>query len=203
MTISKGQSWGVAGPLGPNGIVVESDAQGARAIADARMRGEPLPEIGLIGGDLCRTLGGSRAPDRLVGDQARRYPVDLGIAIVDGEEMVFLAHAVARRKLWRGQIVVAMNAQHIGTWDLGPKSHPNDGLLDVTQANLTLGERLAARRRLPTGTHVPHPAITTRRCAEFEILFARPQPVFLDTIPVGRCRTLQLRVVPDALTVVI
>lgn len=203
MTISKGQPWGEPGPLGPNGIVVESDAQGARAIADARKRGAPLPELGLLGGDLCRTLGGSGSRDRLVGNEARRYPIDLGIAIVDGKEMVFLAHAVARRRMWRGPIVVAMNAQHIGTWDLGPKSHPNDGLLDITQANLSLGERLAARKRLPTGTHVPHPAISTRRCGEFEISFARRQPIYLDKIAVARCQTLQLRVIPDAITVVI
>jgi hypothetical protein len=25
-----------------------------------------------------------------------------------------------------------MNAQWLGSWDLGPRSHPNDGLTDVT-----------------------------------------------------------------------
>ena len=38
-----------------------------------------------------------------------------------------------------------MNAQWLGDWDLGPRSHPNDGLLDVTDGTLPFGDRWKAR----------------------------------------------------------
>ena len=37
---------------------------------------------------------------------------------------------VARRRGWR-DFAVAMNAQWIGEWNLGPKAHPNDGIVDA------------------------------------------------------------------------
>ena len=43
-----------------------------------------------------------------------------------------------------------MNAQFLGAWDVAPRSHPGDGLLDVLEAEVGLDERLKIRERLPS-----------------------------------------------------
>jgi hypothetical protein len=129
-------------------------------------------------------------------------PVDLGSILVDGRQHWFVAHAVARRSWWHGRIVVAMNAEFLGDWDVAPRGHPNDGRLDVLDVStaLSLTDRVKARRRLPSGTHVPHPAIETRQVAAIQVEFDRPTPVWLDGERVGEGRHLSIRVEPDALT---
>lgn len=159
--------------------------------------------LGLLGGDLCTTLGGSGSEANLRSAAARRYPVDLGVAIADGVEHVFVAHVIVRRRAWRGRIVAAMNAQWLGSWDLGPKSHPNDGLLDISDATLGWSDKLTARKRVATGTHVPHPGITVRRTREAVLDFEPAGTLYVDGVSAGRVRHLELRVEPDAFSVVI
>jgi diacylglycerol kinase family enzyme len=96
-----------------------------------------------------------------------------------------------------------MNAQWLGDWDLGLKAHPGDGLLDVTDANLPLSDRLRARRRLPLGTHVPHRAISTARVEVWQTDLTPSLDVFLDGEKVARVGHLSVRVEPDALHVVV
>jgi hypothetical protein len=203
MTIRKGAAWGRPGKLPSDGVVVSSDAAARAAVEPPRRAGEPLPVLGLVGGDLCRTLGGPGESKRLRSPDAMRFPVDLGSVLVDGRQHWFVAHVVARRSWWRGRVVVVMNAQWLGRWDLGPKSHPNDGLLDVSDGRLSFGDRLKARRRLPSGSHVPHPDIRVTRTASEQFEFDPPLDVYLDGERVGRARTLSVRVEPDAFDVVI
>src|SRR4029450_5976164 len=113
-----------------------------------RRAGEPVPPLGLLGGDLCRTLGGRGDEARLRSPEATRLPVDLGAVLLDGRLHWFVAHLIARRGWWSGRIVAAMNAEYLGPWDVAPRSHPNDGRLDTLDGDLPVGERLKARRRL-------------------------------------------------------
>jgi hypothetical protein len=203
VTIRKRRPWGESGVLVESGVVIHRDAEASHALAEARTAGEPLPMLGLLGGDLCATLGGTGSEANLYSPAARRYPVDLGVATADGVEHVFVAHVIVRRRAWRGRVVAAMNAQWFGTWDLGPKSHPNDGLLDTTDASLGWSDKFAARRRLATGTHVPHPRIVVRRAARATFDFEPAGLLFVDGELVGRVQHLELGVEPDAFTVVI
>ena len=202
MTVEKGRPWGAAGEVPPGALVVDSDRQGSLAVEEARLAGAPLPVLALGGGDLCRTLGGRGevGPGRL----GTLATVDLGVArLDDGPEHCFLAHAVARRSWWWGRVVVAMNAQYLGAWDVAPRAHPGDGRLDVLDGDLALGDRWKARSRLPAGMHVPHPGIRQSRVAEVVLTFTRPTPIRLDGDEVGRATTLTLCLDPDALTVVV
>jgi hypothetical protein len=196
MTISKGSAYGEPGvTLSGHGVRCADDAAARRVVVDARRRGEPVPELGLVGGDLVRTLGGH-------GELNVAYPVDLGQVLVDGRLHPFVAHCVVRTRTW-SRVVAVGNAQWLGPWNVWPKGHPNDGRLDVLDASLPPGQRWQARRRLPSGTHVPHPGIAVQRVAATTIELDRPLEVRCDGEVVGRGRTLAFRIEPDALRVVV
>jgi hypothetical protein len=204
VTIRKGEAWGEPGALPDDGVVVRTDAEARAALEDARRHGRPFPALGLLGGDLARTLAapGDEARLRSVDRGAMTFPVDVGQELVDGRLHLFVAHLVARSRWWT-RAVVAMNAQWLGDWNLGPRAHPNDGLLDTSDARLRLGDLAKVRRRLPTGTHLPHPAISTRRTAAMTFELERALPVWLDGEQVDEGRVLAVRLEPDALRVVV
>jgi hypothetical protein len=158
--------------------------------------------VGLLGGDLCRTLGGRGEAARLRSTDAMTFPVDLGEVLLDGRLRFFVAHLVARDRLWR-RLFLAMNAQWLGRWNAGPRAHPNDGLLDVYEARLRPGQLLAVDARARRGAHLPHPAITERRVPAAQARFERPRAIYLDGVRVGTARDLSVRVQPDALRVVV
>ena len=200
MPIAKGSPYGEPGPVPEGLVVVRSDAEARAALEDARRQGQPYPPLGLLGGDLCRTLGGGTGPD-LTGV---RFPVDLGVVLADGRLHLFVASLVARNRLWT-RAFVAMNGQFLGRgrWNAGPRAHPGDGLLDTYDVRLQPGQLLAVRARLPHGSHLPHPGIRERRTAAMQVELDRALPLRLDGERVGSARVLSLRVEPDALVVVI
>jgi YegS C-terminal NAD kinase beta sandwich-like domain len=202
MPISKGSPYGEPGTLPDDGVVVRSDAEARAVLERARAEGRPFPPLGLLGGDLCRTLGGPGDEARLRSPDAVRFPVDLGEVLLDGRLHLFVAHVVVRTRGW-GHVVAAMNAQFFGPWVLGPRAHPNDGLLDIYRAHLSLADRLKVRARVRHGAHMPHPRINERRAAAMQIELDHPRPVYLDGEQVGEARDLALRIEPDALTVVV
>jgi len=208
VTVEKGVDWGTTGPAPDDLVVVHTDAEARAAVASARDAGRPLPALGLLGGDLARTLGGGRPGGR--GDDAARLresgslaTVDLGIATIDGVAHPFVAHLVARRSWWRGRVVAVMNAQFVGRWDVAPRAHPGDGRVDVLDGDLGPGDRWKARSRLPAGTHVPHPGIRQARAARWEATFDRPTPIRLDGELVATARHVEVTVEPDVLRVVV
>ena len=203
MPIAKGDAWGTPGPLPRHGVVVRSDAEARAIVTAARRAGEPVPPLGLLGGDLCRTLGGTGDEARLRSESAIQLPVDLGAVLIDGRLHWFVAHLVARRSWWRGRVVAAMNAQYLGQWDVAPKGHPNDGRLDVLDADLPFDERLQVRARLRTGTHVPHPRIEERHVTAHQVELPGPTPVWLDGERLDPARALSIRVEPDAILCVV
>jgi len=197
--IAKGQSWGESGELPDGGVTVGSDAEAAAVLEDARRARQPFPALGLLGGDLCRTLGGAGG---LGGLQGVRFTVDLGEVLLDGRLHLFVAHLVARSRFWT-RAFVAMNAQWVGRWNLGPRAHPNDGLLDTYDAHLPPSQLLPVRARLHHGTHLPHPGIRERRTSALQVELERPLPVRLDGAAAGQARVISVRVETDALTVVV
>jgi hypothetical protein len=196
VTISKGSAYGEPGvSLPAGGVRCADDAAARREVAEARRRGEVVPVLGLMGGDLARTLGGH-------GELNVAYPVDLGQVLVDGRLHVFVAHCIVRSRTW-SRVVAVGNAQWLGPWNVWPKGHPNDGKLEVLDASLPLGQRWQARRRLPSGTHIPHPGITQRRTTALTVELDHPLDVRCDGDLVGRGTNLVFRIEPDALRVVV
>ena len=124
-------------------------------------------------------------------------------ATAGGEARWFVAHLVARRSWWRGELVAAMNAQHLGRWDVAPRAHPNDGRVDVVHvsAAMSVRDRWRARSRAVQAAHVPHPDIEIRSSASTTLTFDRPLRLTLDGRPWTTSASVELTVEPDALTV--
>jgi hypothetical protein len=200
VTVQRGQDWGRRVPRPVDVVEVADDAAAGAAVERARASGEPLPRLGLLGGDLRRTLGGSAVGG--LGAEVAEFVVDLGEATLDGQVRWFVSHLIARRSWWRGEVLAAMNAQYLGTWDVAPRGHPNDGRVDVVRVTqMAVADRWKAWRRLPSGTHLPHPDIQLQRVASLELELGRTATVRLDGRAAGRATHLVLRVEPDALTV--
>ncbi len=197
MTIKKGEAWGSRYAMTGSEPIAHTDAGALALIAAALDEGRVPDPVVLRGGDLYRMLGGRPA------DEPQRFPIDIVDVVADGHRFRAVGHVVARHALWAGRFVVVMNGQFVGEWNLGPRAHSNDGLLDITDGSLGVRDRLVARRRARSGSHLPHPSLATRRAATAEFDFDRPMRLFVDGLAAGECRTLALSVVPDAATVVI
>ena len=104
---------------------------------------------------------------------------------------------------WRGEIVVVMNAEFLGDAEVAPRGHPNDGRVEVFEVDGRFGvrQRLAARRRARTATHVPHPLIRTRSVRSADWSFASPMSVVVDGVRAGTARDVAVAVVADAAVV--
>jgi hypothetical protein len=183
-------------------VTVGSDAEARAIVERARRASEPVPPLALLGGDLCRTLGGSGDEERLRSGDAALLPVDLGSVLIDGRLHWFVAHLVARKGWWRGRIYAAMNAQYLGRWDLAPRGHPNDGVLDTFDVTMGMGERFKARSRLVAGAHLPHPGIKEQRVSAAQVDVAGLD-VWLDGERLGPARALSIRIEPDALLCIV
>lgn len=195
MVIRKREPWGVEVPRPPGLVTAGSDRELAVLVA----AGTNQP-IAVRGGDLHRTLG---APDH-GRDRVRRIDMDLIRVELDDMTAIAVAHVIARRRgpfgWWRGPIVGVFNSEYLGRWDPAPRGHPNDGRFEVVEvgASMPLRARLQAWRRLPTGSHLPHPEITTSHRTEASWTFDRPADVYLDGERHRGVRQLRVTVEPDA-----
>jgi len=201
MTLEPGIDWGESGQVPEDAIWVDTDAAARELVVAARRANQPLPRLCLTGGDVARGLGGGRGSDRLRSGHATHARIDIGAALLDGRIDWFIAHLVARRSWISGRIVVIANTDFLGKWNIAPRAHPGDGLLDLVDGNPRFGDRLEARRRLPSGGHVPHPSIKTRRSTSFQLEFDHPTTIRLDGRSVGKSRMLSVRCEPESLDV--
>jgi diacylglycerol kinase family enzyme len=183
-------------------VVVRSDAEAREVVEAARRRDEPVPALGLLGGDLCRTLGGPGDEARLHSPGAARFPIDLGAVLLDGHLHWFCASLVAGDRWWRRGFW-ALNAQWVDGLNLGPRAHPGDGLLDTYEVAVPLRDLPRVRRRARLGAHLPYPGIKERRAPAVQVDLGRRVPVVLDGTPVGKARAISVRVEPEALIVVV
>ncbi len=205
MTIRKGAPWGKPGLLPIEAPVVGTDRELARVVLDQRVDGR-TPTIGLTGGELWRTMGGPAAVGRYKSDDAYQYSCDLGMAhftnASGAQSVPFVAWVSARTFLWRETLAV-MNAQHIGRFRFGHRSHPNDGVLDVFEARLTISEVMKVKKRAVFGAHLPHPSITERRIQNETFVFERKRRIVIDDVKYGTTSEVRIQLLADAFFVVL
>lgn len=99
--------------------------------------------------------------------------------------------------------VVVASGQFLRGADLVPRGHPGDGWAEVQVYALARRERGSMRRRLVTGTHLPHPSIHTLRARRVEIEIARALPLEVDARRRGRVRGLAVTLVPGAIRILL
>jgi len=202
MTIKKGSEYGVQRPLPVDAPLASTDGELRQLVVSSRRQGESTITVGLLGGDLCKTLGGPGSAERLYGPDAITVPVDLVIAVLDGVEVPFVAHAIVGKPFTKDSAMV-MNAQWLGDLDFGPRAHPGDGLIDITTGSLGWRERRLARSRAKTGTHLPHPSLSSRRTKSETMRFDQLRPVCVDSELKVHAQTISFHVLPDAFFVVV
>ncbi len=195
MVIEKGGTYGRPGPVPAQLPRWGSDRELAAHIAEAG-----TAPCTAVGGDVLATLGGGARP----GVAPLAYPLDvLEVRLDDGPTVLAVAHVIARRRFWHGECAVAMNAAWRNDWYLGPRSHPNDGLVDVTIGALSVQQRYLALRRVRTGSHLPHPKLKVTRTAHWKHTFRSPVGVWIDGRRHGSARHIEIEVRPDAGLIVV
>lgn len=193
MTIRKGEPWGEEVDR-PNGLrLAHGDAELASLVAV-----DPTGSFAVDGGDLHRTVGAPTVDAGAV--RMHRLPIDALAVATDRSEHLAVAHVVIRRHWWRGPDVFVCNVGHVGRWNVAPRAHPDDGRFDVVTFDPTMRwrERWEARRRLPTGTHVPHPQISVRTATEWTWAEPGGARVWVDGVDVGDRTRVAVTLRPDA-----
>jgi hypothetical protein len=104
----------------------------------------------------------------------------------------------------RATTVVVANGQYLRGTDLVPRGHPGDGWAEVQVYALGRRERSEMRRRIPTGTHVPHPRIAGGRARRVDVeVGARSVPVEIDGRRYGRSARLGATLVPASIRLLV
>ncbi len=206
MTIKPGEPWGRTIDRPIDLVVVAGDPELARHLASTR-DGPGGPPVFAVDGDFARTLGGPLLDGRLT---VNELPVDLVDIRLDGGAVTATAcaHVIIRNRWWRGgwwrgSVVVVMNAEFIGDWDVAPRGHPNDGRVEVFEIGPTFGvrHRWQARRRVRSATHVPHPGIDTRTVRAASWTFGVPMSIAVDGRRIGSASAVEVTVAADAAVV--
>ena len=206
--VEKGQPW-ERPASGPAAWHVEGDD----AALAAAVRDQPGARVGFRpdpSSDLARALGihasGLQGPDsaslELGIDALRITTADRALFAVN---MVVVGTAPDRTGWFTGSpdlrievdgrvvhdgpatTVVVASGQYLRGQDVVPRGHPGDGRLEVQVYALRPAERAGMRRRLATGTHLPHPRIvaTTGRSVEVRAAGAT-MALTLDGVAAGR-----------------
>jgi hypothetical protein len=223
-----GEPWGHAATGPPDVEVTGDDADLAASGANrpgALVRFHPAP-----GSDLARALGlgpdATGTTEVAIDALAVRVAVD-GQPVREGDESAAVNAVVVGappdRLRWRTRAarvnvqldgrrwfegrattVVVANGQFLRGADLVPRGHPGDGWAEVQVYALGRRERAEMRRRLPTGTHVPHPRIVAGRARRIDIeIAARRLPVEIDGRRRGGSGRLEVTLVPASIRLVI
>ena len=211
-----GEPWGHAASSPPDVEVAGDDGDLVAVAAShpgALVRYRPSPRS-----DLARALG--LGPDgvgttEVAIDALAIDPDDGAVNAVDAVNVVVLGpppdrlrwtarapHITVRvdGRAWfsgRATTVVVANGQFLRGTDIVPRGHPGDGWAEVQVYALARRARRGMRRRLPTGTHVPHPGVRSVRGRRVEVeIVGRRLPVEVDGRPRGRTGRLVVTLVP-------
>ncbi|MBI2170171.1 MAG: hypothetical protein HYU28_11840, partial [Actinobacteria bacterium] len=98
----------------------------------------------------------------------------------------------------RAATVVVATGQFVGGHDVIPRAHPGDGWLEVQVYAVPRGQRAELRRRLQTGSHLPHPNIVARRARAVSVEAVRPTFVTLDGVRCGKRSSVAVDIWPAA-----
>lgn len=200
MTIRKGEEWGRRVPVPEIFEAAEDDADLA-SFAPGEM-------VALRRGDMHRALGQPALPHH--GGECTQVMIDAllcRITAADGSLTErFASSSVTIGSWWSGEFVVVSNSGFLDGLNIAPRSHPNDATADMMtlQATMSRRQRVIARRRARTGTHVPHPEVSVGRVTEHTQSRAhRRQRLSVDGRAVADWERVEIVVVADHWTLLL
>lgn len=205
MTIRKNENWGVTVARPENLVICETDAAASQLVTDCYLQHKSIPAIAIRQSNLSRALGTTGADIDSQNMQATTFDL-IEITFADDskaeQRVLALGYGLLRRSWWHGEIVAALNTSFIGDWDCAPRSHPNDGKLDLLTVNSETKptQRLIASRRLRLGTHLPHPQISVKQITSFEADCSAEPNLYVDNRKFVCVTYCKFRLLPDALT---
>ncbi len=222
MSIRPGDEWGTPNDSDPDLVVLGSDADLARSLKSWPHRNPLISFEPSVDSDLAKSLGLSSLRDPGItnagGAGKIAAPIDaieyriagktyLAMNAIELGVSPLVLRATSRskeisvtvngRKFFNGVAsgVVVANGEFIGAADLVPRSHPGDGRLEIHIYSLKAGERAAMRRRLATGSHLPHPRISTASGSRVRIeVKGGAWPIRADSELAGRAVRIELEV---------
>jgi diacylglycerol kinase family enzyme len=215
VTVRPGEDWGRRAEGPPDLVVAGGDPELAAALAggpdDPLVRFSPSPAS-----DLARAVGLASPASA---ESARvAAPMDL-LRLADGRvavNAVVVGVGPNRLRWWhrrrpvsveidgrtaftgRAATVAVLNGQYLRGADVSPRGHPGDGVVEVQVYALSPAQRGGLRRRLRTGSHLPHPDITTRRGRKVAVRPGWAARLEVDGRAGGRTTALEVEVAPGA-----
>jgi hypothetical protein len=142
-------------------------ALGLRSDGDPTGRAVPMDALAVAGDGLAVNAVVWGVPVHHLQPWHRRRPIDLA---VDGSAPSIVA----------ATSVVVLVGEHVGGFDVSPRGHPGDGVGELQVYALDPGQRRPMVARLGSGTHLPHPQITTRRMRRVILRSKVPLPLEVD-----------------------
>ena len=222
MTIRPGDEWGTPTYSSPDLVVRGSDGDLARSLKSWPHPNPLISFVPSVDSDFAKSLGLSSLRDPEVTNVGAagkiEAPIDaieyrlagkthLAMNAIEVGVSPLVLRAPSRskeisvtingRKFFNGFAsgVVVANGQFIGAADLVPRSHPGDGRLEIHIYSLKAGERAAMRRRLATGSHLPHPRISTGSGSRVRIeVKGGAWPIRADSELAGRAGRIEFEV---------
>lgn len=205
MTIRKGEEWGTR-IIAPDDIT-QVGGDGAIAIFGSD------DVMSILKGDLFEALGCPQVVQP--GQTCTLLDIDaLQCVITFSDGVIFTTLAAscveigtfAPRIGRRSRYVCVSNAGIVKGRNLAPRAHPNDGVLDILEISqdISFRNRMQAFKRSSTGTHIPHPSISTHRHSECEYLNINGQEVLrVDGLKMNSWQSIRITVLPDYWKIVV
>ncbi len=96
--------------------------------------------------------------------------------------------------------LILSNSGLLGSRDVLPRAHPNDGFVDVLEIDpkISIRQRTIAWRRSVIGSHLPHPSFRVSRSTEFQ-WSGNPAHMIADGVTYKGVVWLQCTVLADAM----
>lgn len=205
MTIRKGEEWGTR-IVAPD-VITQVGGDAAIAILSNNH------VMSIFKGDVFEALGCPQIVEP--GQDCTLLDIDAfqcSIVLADGKvrteraascvEIGSFAPRIGRSSRY----VCISNAGIVKGRNLTPRAHPNDGILDVLEVSqdISFRNRLQAFKRASTGTHIPHPNISTKRHSECEYHNEGGQEILrIDHVRISSWLSVRITVIPDYWKIVV
>lgn len=205
MTIEKGKEWGEPIQIESVPLVVDSDATLARQSHDS--------VLSLSKGNVFDALGQPRAVK--AGETRQNISIDALICTItfaNSTVSTMLASSdvvigsfltISHRQT---EFLVITNTGLVHGKNFAPRAHPNDGKFDVAvfASAMSVRQRLQARSRLKTGTHVPHPHISVTQHVQFQYdRVSKEQSLRIDGHKIPTWVSISIAIKPDYWSVIV